>query len=166
VNRALAVAVAVVVTVSAVGAGLTVWLVVRHHPPQRAEISAYSNGHLTRVGPYFYCNVLNLNDCQQSRAEGELPVNARDRVQLSVPTAIGRAPWQLQLVYADQRRVATLFRPNTRLAVTIDTVDARHGRLTGVVVQLLTLVIDRSGESAGVLTEVPHAEWSVRTVWW
>ena len=160
-NRALAVAVAVVVTIAAVGAGLTVWLVVSHHRPQRPEISAYSDGHLTRVGPYFYCNVLNLNDCQQSQAEGELPVNARDRVQLSVPTAIGRAPWQLQLVYADQRRIATLFRPNARLAVTIDTVDPRHGRLTGVVVQLLTLAVDRSGE----LTDVPHAEWSVRTAW-
>ena len=159
-NRALAVAVAAIVTVAAVGAGLTGWLVVRHHRPQRPEISAYSDGHLTRVSPYFYCNVLNLNDCQQSQAEGELPVNARDRVQLSVPTAIGRWAWQLQLAYEDQHRIATLFRPNT-LAVTIDTVDARHGRLTGVVVQLLTLVIDPRGE----LTDMPHAEWSVRTVW-
>ena len=55
----------------------------------------------------------------------------------------------------------TVFRPDTRLAVTIPTVDPHRGRLTGLVVQLLTLVLDRAGE----LREVPHAEWSIRTVW-
>ena len=148
--------------VAAVGTVLAVWLVVRNHPPQRPEISAYSHGHLTRVGPYFYCNVLNLKDCQVPQTEGELPVNARDPVQLSVPTAIGRAPWRLLWVYEDPRNSAEkMFRPDTRLAVTIPTVDPQRGRLTGVVVQLLTLAPDGTGQWQAV----PHAEWSVRTVW-
>jgi len=40
-------------------------------------------------------------------------------------------------------------------------VDPLRGRLTGVAVQLLTLVLTQNGE----LHELPHAEWSVRTVW-
>jgi hypothetical protein len=51
-----------------------------------------------------------------------------------------------------------MFRPGTRLAVTIPPVDPQRGRLTGIVVQLLTLVVDPSGE----LRDAPHAEWSVR----
>jgi Protein of unknown function (DUF2771) len=153
---------AVVVLLAGVGAGLVVWLVVRDLPPRQPEISAYSRGHLTRVGPYRYCNVLNLNDCQEPQTQGELPVNGRDPVQLSVPTSIGRAPWRLLRVYENPRdTTTTVYRPDTRLAVTIPTVDAQRGRLTGVVVQLLTLVVDANGE----LTDLPHAEWSVRTVW-
>jgi Protein of unknown function (DUF2771) len=162
VRRIVVAALAAAVAVAAVGAGMVVWLVVRDSAPPRPEISAYSRGHLTRVGPYRYCNVLNLNECHEPQLQGELPVNARDPVQLSVPTSIGRAPWRLLRVYDDPRdTTTTVYRPDTRLAVTIPTVDPQRGRLTGVVVQLLTLVVDASGE----LTDLPHAEWSVRAVW-
>jgi Protein of unknown function (DUF2771) len=161
VNRIAVAALAVVVTLSVVGAGLVVWGTVRDHPPQLPEVSAYSHRHLTRVGPYRYCNV-NLNDCRNPQTQGELPVDDRNPVQLSVPTAIGRAPWRLVRVYGDPRDATiTMFRPDTRLAVTIPTVDPQRGPLTGVVVQLMTLVAAPNGE----LIDVPHAEWSVRTVW-
>lgn len=150
-----------VVVVAAAAAGIGAWSLTRGHGPQPPEISAYSHGHLTRVGPYMYCNVLDLTDCQAQRAQGELPVNRHDPVQLSVPTAIGRAPWRLLRVYEDAANTtATVFRPGSRLAVTIPTVDSQRGRLTGIVVQLMTLVIDPAGQ----LHDVPHAEWSVRTV--
>lgn len=143
----------------AVGGGVATWLLLRHPGPQRPQISAYSHGHLTRVGPYMYCNVLDLNDCQNPQTQGELPVDARYPVQLSVPEAIARAPWRLLQVYEDPANTtATQFRPHTRMAVTIPTVDRQRGRLTGIVVQLLTLALDQSGE----LRDVPHAEWSVR----
>jgi hypothetical protein len=142
--------------------GVSVWLLVRGQPPQYPQISAYSHRHLIRVGPYRYCKVLDLNDCADPQTQGVLPVNDRNPVQLSVPTPIGRAPWRLLQVYEDPRNTAvSVFRPNSRLAVTIGTVDAQRGRLTGVVVQLMTLVLDPNGE----LQDVPHAEWSVRTVW-
>jgi hypothetical protein len=158
-NRRVAKLLAVVLIPLAVGAGVGTWLLVRPTGPQRPEISVYSHGHLTRVGPYLYCNVLNLNDCQQPHAQGELPVNERYPVQLSVPEAISRAPWRLLQVYDDPTNTAsTMFRPGTRLAVTIPPVDPQRGRLTGIVVQLLTLVVDPSGE----LRDAPHAEWSVR----
>ena len=71
-------------------------------------------------------------------------------------------PWRLLRVYEDPiDTTVAVFRPDTRLAVTIPTVDPHRGRLTGLVVQLLTLVLDPAGE----LREVPHAEWSIRTVW-
>ncbi|MGH3582830.1 MAG: DUF2771 family protein, partial [Mycobacterium sp.] len=53
------------------------------------------------------------------------------------------------------------FRPGTTLAVTIPTVDARFGKLTGLAVQVPTLVRDEAGNEF----PLPHAEWSVRTVW-
>jgi hypothetical protein len=158
-NRRVAVLLAAVLIPLCVGVGVGTWLLVRPTGPQRPEISVYSHGHLTRVGPYLYCNVLNLNDCQQPHAQGQLPVNERFPVQLSVPEAISRAPWRLLQVYEDPTNTAsTMFRPGTRLAVTIPPVDPQRGRLTGIVVQLLTLVVDPSGE----LRDAPHAEWSVR----
>ena len=160
-KRGVAVLLAALVTLLAVGAGVGTWLLVRRPGPQRPEISVYSHGHLTRVGPYLYCNVLNLDDCQTPQTQGELTVSERYPVQLSVPEAISRAPWRLLQVYEDPANTTTtMFRPGTRLAVTIPTVDPHRGRLTGIVVQLLTLVVDPSGE----LRDAPHAEWSVRLV--
>ena len=125
----------------------------REHGPQRPEISAYSHGHLTRVGPYRYCNVLNPTDCDTPKTEGELAVNSRDPVQLSVPPSIGRAPWWLLRVYEDSAIPATTFyRPDSRLAVTIPTVDPHAGRLSGIAVQLMTVVVDRAGEVQGYRT--------------
>jgi Protein of unknown function (DUF2771) len=158
-NRGVVILVTVVAVLLAAAAGVGTWLLVHKPGPQRPEISAFSHGQLTRVGPYLYCNVLNLDDCQSPQAQGELPVTEHYPVQLSVPEAISRAPWRLLQVYEDPANTATtLFRPGTRDAVTIPTVDPHRGRLTGIVVQLLTLVVDPSGE----LREAPHAEWSVR----
>jgi hypothetical protein len=158
-NRRAASLLAVVVVLLAAAAGVGAWLLVRKPGPHRPEISAYSYGHLVRVGPYQYCNALNLDDCQTPQTQGQLRVSERYPVQLSVPEAISRAPWLLLQVYDDPTNTtSTLFRPNTRLAVTIPTVDPQRGRLTGIAVQLLTLVVDRAGE----LHEAPHAEWSVR----
>ena len=155
---ALAAVVVLVCGVVAVG----IWLLVRDQPPQRPEISAYSRGQLTRVGPYRYCNVLNLEDCENYETEGELGVDERGPVQLSVPTSIGRTPWLLRGFYNDPRdSTLDVFRPNSRLAVTIPTVGSNGGKLNRVVVQLLTLVQDEKGD----LFPMPHAEWSVRTEW-
>ncbi|WP_025736606.1 DUF2771 domain-containing protein [Mycobacterium genavense] len=158
-KRGVTVALAVVVVLLAGGAGVGTWWLLRDSGPQRLEISAYSHGHSVRVGPYLYCNPLNLDDCQQPQAQGELRVSGSHPVQLSVPEAISRAPWRLLQVYQDPDNTATsMFRPGTRLAVTVPTVDPQRGQLTGIVVQLLTLVVDPSGE----LRDLPHAEWSVR----
>jgi Protein of unknown function (DUF2771) len=162
VNRTLAAVLAVVVVLASSGAGVAAWLLTRDSAPQHPEISAYTRGQLTRVGPFLYCNVLNLNDCQAPQTQGDLRVNDRDPIQLSVPEEIGAAPWRLMQVYGDPANTTvTTFRPATRLAVTIPTVDPKRGRLTGFAVQLLTLVIDQNGE----LHDAPHAEWSVRTDW-
>lgn len=151
---------AVLVVFAAAGAGA--WLLARHTGRQPPEISAYSHGQLTRVGPYMYCNPLNLNECRAPQAQGELRVDGHDPVQLSVSGAIARAPWRLLRVYADPTNTtSTFFRPGTRIAVTIPTADPRRGPLTGIVVQLLTLVVNPAGE----LRDAPHAEWSVRVLW-
>jgi Protein of unknown function (DUF2771) len=164
VKRGVAVVLTAVVILLAAGAGVGTWLLVRRPGPQQPEISAYSHGHLTRVGPYLYCNVLDLNDCRTPQTQGELPFNAHYPVQLSVPEAISRAPWRLLQVYEDPANTTTtMFRPGSRFAVTIPSVDPQRGRLTGIVVQLLTLVVD-NGQLNDITTvrAVPHAEWSVR----
>lgn len=161
-NRLVVVVTTVAVVLASAGGGIGAWLWARHAVSVQPEISAYSHGRLTRVGPYFYCNVLNLNDCQTPQTQGELVVNDHDPIQLSVPTAIGTAPWRLLQVYENAvDTTTTVFRPDARLAVTIPTVDPRRGRLHGFAVQLLTLAVDPQGE----LRELPHAEWSVQTVW-
>jgi Protein of unknown function (DUF2771) len=159
VKRVLAV-LAVVVVVASIVTGVLIWRLTRDRAPEYPQISAYSHGHLARVGPYRYCEVLNPTKCVVSGEQGELPVNAHDRVQLSVPPAIAKAPWVLLRAYEDSDAVEE-FRPNTRLSVTIPTVDPHRGRLTGIAVQLPTLVRDEAGNEF----PVPHAEWSVRTVW-
>lgn len=152
----------VVAVVSAAATAALIWRLTRDHEPELPEISAYSRGVATVVGPFQYCQVLDLNDCRPAGAQGELRVNDRDPVQLSVPSSIAKAPWRLLQVYEDPvDTTLSVFRPNARLAVTIPTVDPQRGRLTGIAVQLLTLVQDQTGE----VFEVPHAEWSVRMVW-
>jgi Protein of unknown function (DUF2771) len=161
VKRIVAVLAAVAVVASS-ATGVLIWQLTRDDEPQLPKISAYSHGHLARVGPYRYCEVRNLDNCLTPGVQGQLPVNERDPVQLSVPTEIGRAPWRLLRVYENPiDTTVSVFRPDTRLAVTIPTVDPQRGRLTGIAVQLLTLVQDETGE----LFDVPHAEWSVQTMW-
>ena len=104
-----------------VATGVLVWRL--HGEPEPPEISAYSRGHLTRVGPSLNCDVRNPANCQPSFEEGELPVTERHPVQLSVPAAVARAPWVLVLVYDDPvDTTLRRHRPDSRLAVTIPTV--------------------------------------------
>ena len=159
-NRGAAALLAVVVVLLAAAAGVGAWLLVRKPGPQRPEISAYSHGHLIRVGPYQYCNALNLDDCQTPQAQGRAARRVHAiRCSSRYPKPFrGHRGGCCRCMTDPTNTTSTLFRPNSRLAVTIPTVDPQRGRLTGIVVQLLTLVVDRSGE----LREVPHAEWSVR----
>jgi hypothetical protein len=159
VNRVLA-ALAVVVLVTSVLTGLLIWRLAEQPRPEHPEISAYSDGQLVRVGPYRFCEVLNPTDCETPRTDGELTVDPRHPVQLSVPASIAGAPWILVRSY-ESADIVDEFRPDTKLAVTIPTVDPHRGRLFGVAVQLPTLVRDEAGNEF----PVPHAEWSVRTVW-
>jgi hypothetical protein len=159
VKRVLA-ALAVVVLVASVATGVLIWRLAQNPPPEHPEISAYTHGQLVRVGPYRFCEVLNPTDCETPRADGELRVDPRHPVQLSVPPTIARAPWVLVRSY-EGADVVDEFRPDTKLAVTIPTVDPQRGKLFGVAVQLPTLVRDEAGNEF----PVPHAEWSVRTVW-
>ena len=150
------------VLLAAAAGGFGAWRLARDQVPPLPQISVYSHGHTERVGPYLYCNVVNLNDCIKDGTQGTLAVSAGNPVQLSVPKAVGRAPWRLLTVYEDERNTeTTAYLPDTRLAVTIPTVDARRGNVVGIAVQLMTLVQDQAGE----LHDVPHAEWSVKLDW-
>ena len=159
-KRVLAVLAAVAV-VALVATGVLIWRLTRDPAPVHPEISAYTHGQLVRVGPYRYCDVLKITECEMPRAVGELIVSSRDPVQLSVSSAIARAPWILIRAYESSDSVVEEFRPGSRLAVTIPTVDPRHGKLTGIAVQLPTLVRDEANNEF----PWPHAEWSVRAVW-
>jgi hypothetical protein len=160
-NKVLAILVSVAV-VAAAATGALIWRLTRDPAPPHPEISAFTHGQLVRVGPYRYCDVLKITQCDVPETIGELVVTSRDPVQLSVPPSIARAPWVLLRAYEGSGdSVVEEFRPDTRLAVTIPTVDPHRGRLTGIAVQLPTLVRDEQNNEF----PWPHAEWSVRTVW-
>ena len=160
-KKVLAVLAAVVV-VACVATGVLIWRLTRDPAPEHPEISAYTHGQLVRVGPYRYCDVFEITKCDFPETIGELVVTSRDPVQLSVPPSIARAPCVLLRAYEGSGdSVVEEFRPDTTLAVTIPTVDPRRGRLTGIAVQLPTLVRDEQNNEF----PWPHAEWSVRTVW-
>lgn len=153
---------ATVALVSSVATGVLIWRLTRSPAPEHPEISAYTRGQLVRVGPYRYCDVKDLNDCDVPKAMGELIVTSRNPVQLSVPLAISKAPWVLLRAYeGPDDTVVEAFTPGTTRAVTIPTVDPRRGRLTGIAVELPTWVRDEQGNEF----PLPHAEWSVSTVW-
>jgi hypothetical protein len=161
VKRVLAI-LAVVAVLSTAATAVLVWRLSGKHSPDHPEISAYSHGQLARVGPYRFCDVFDLNKCETAQTTGELTLNTRDAVQLSVPPSIARAPWVLLLAYEEENGPPPReFRPGTTLAVTIPSVDPRYGKLTGLAVQLPTLVRDQDGNEF----PFPHAEWSVRMVW-
>lgn len=160
-KKGLAVLAAVALVASLLTAVL-VWRLSRDPRPEHPEISAYTHGQLVRVGPYRYCEVFNPTICEVPKTIGELTVTSRNPVQLSVPIAISRAPWVLLRAYeGPEDSVVEKFAPNTTRAVTIPTVDPRLGRLTGIAVELPTLVRDEQNNEF----LVPHAEWSVSTVW-
>ena len=73
-KRVLAVLAAVVVVASA-ATGVLIWRLSQHPPPKHPEISAYADGQLVRIGPYSYCDVVNLNDCETPQTVGELAVD-------------------------------------------------------------------------------------------
>lgn len=147
---------------SSIGTGLLVWQLSRNSGPHYPEISAYSHGHTVRVGPFLYCPVLDLDDCDFPQNTADLALNSRHPVQLAVDPAIARGPWLLVRTYEDAAApVVQGFLPNAARTVKIPSVDARFGKLTGIVVQLPTLVRDEDGNEF----PVPHAEWSVRTSW-
>ena len=160
-RKGLAVLAAVAVVASTL-TGVLIWRLTRDPAPEHPEISAYTRGQLVRVGPYRYCNVRDLTQCDVPKAMGELAVTSRNSIQLSVPEAIWRAPWVLLRAYeGPDDTVVESFAPKTKRAVTIPTVDPRRGRLTGIAVELPTWVRDEQGNEF----PLPHAEWSVSTVW-
>ncbi|MGV0747253.1 DUF2771 domain-containing protein [Mycolicibacter heraklionensis] len=162
-KRSTAVLVSALTVVAAALAGFGTWWFSRAEEPLPPQISAYSNGHLTRTGPYMYCNVLNLDECLLTEAQGTLAVDSRHPVQLSVDENIGRAPWQLWRLYDNPADTTKETYPaGSTLAVTVPTVDPQRGLLRGLVVQLPTLIVDaRTGE----LFTASHAEWAVGTRW-
>jgi hypothetical protein len=150
-----------VAVIATSGTAALIWRLTRTPGPDHPEISAFTHGQVVRIGPYRFCDVFDITKCDTPKTVGELAVNQRDPVQLSVPPSISRAPWVLIRAYEGGDSDVDEFRPDTRLAVTIPTVDPRRGRLTGIAVQLPTLVRDEQNNEF----PWPHAEWSVATVW-
>ena len=160
--KRVAIVLACVTLAAVLVTGALVWQLRRTPVPKHPEISAYTREQLVRVGPYRYCDVFVITECDIPKTVGTLEVSWRNPIQLSVPPAIARAPWVLIRAYDGGGEPAVSeFRPNSTLAVTIPTVDARRGRLTGFAVQLPTLVRDAQNNEF----PWPHAEWSIATVW-
>lgn len=153
--------VAVLTVVAAAVAGFGTWKFTRDEEPTPPQISAYTNGQLSRVAPYKYCDVY-LYECLPFNETGTLAPDARHPIQLAVGDAVGRAPWWLLRLY-DNPKYDThqQYSPGT-LAVTVPTVDPERGRLRRMEVQLLTWVVDLE---TGTEFPIPHAVWAVDLPW-
>ena len=161
-RKVVAMLVAVAVLSTAATAVL-VWQLVRSgHTSPHPEISAYTRGQLVRVEPYRFCDVYDITKCDGTGVSAQLRVTPGDKIQLSLPEGIAKAPWVLLRSYEDGGpEQVEEFRPGSRVAVTIPPVDPQRGKLTGFAVMLPTLVRDEEGNEF----PWPHAEWSVSTVW-
>ncbi|MET0474875.1 MAG: DUF2771 domain-containing protein [Mycobacterium sp.] len=160
-KRVVVVLASVALLASLATAGL-IWLLSRTPTPKYPEISAYSRGQLVRIGPYFFCQPRNSGECDTPGTVGQLTVDDRDPVQLSLPPAIARSWWELRRDYGPQAppQITEYLPGSDQLAVTIPTSDPARGRLAGITVQLKTLAVDQDGNEL----EWRHAEWSVATV--
>ena len=97
--KRVAVVLACVTLVASLLTGALVWQLSRAPHSKYPEISAYTREQLVRVGPYRYCDVFVITNCDIPQTVGTLVVNWRDPIQLSVPPAIARAPLVLIRAY-------------------------------------------------------------------
>jgi hypothetical protein len=152
---------ATVVALMCAVVGTGIWLLMHNRPPQRPQISAYSNGQLTTTGPFTYCPVLDLNNCESPHAVGELHITDNYPVQLSVPAQISRGLWGLLRLYDNpDDNDETKMRPGTS-ASTLATVGPHGGRLERIEVHLFTRARTPTGEE----WYIAHAVWSMVMVW-
>ncbi len=153
---------ATVVVVATVATGVLIWRLTRNPAPEHPEISAYSHGQLVRVGPYLYCDVLNLTECQVPQIHGGTGRNiAQPGAAVGTGVHLEGTLAAAAGLRGSRRHLVEAFASKSTRAVTIPTVDPRRGRLTGIVVQLPTWVRDEQGNEF----PVPHAEWSISTAW-
>ena len=144
---------AVVAVLSATATGVLVWRLTRHQGPDFPEISAFTDGQLTRIGPYRYCDV-HLKACDIPATTGELHVTARHPIQLSVPQPVARAPWVLS---PTTRRISP-----TRVAWNIQAIPS--ARTSPATKRTLTSSAARSGAaSAASTTSAAAARWPTST---
>ena len=66
------------VVLASAGAGVAAYRWSRHSVSRLPEISAYSRGQISRVGPYFFCNVVNLD----AQLAATIPTMDRQRGRL------------------------------------------------------------------------------------
>ena len=72
VRRPGTLAIAALVVAASAGLGVAAWSLTRDSAAPLPQISVYSRGETVRVGPFLYCNVLNLDDCAQAGEQGAL----------------------------------------------------------------------------------------------
>ncbi|MEV6772927.1 DUF2771 domain-containing protein [Nocardia sp. NPDC051030] len=146
-------------------------VVARHADKPEPEITAYAHGKSVVVKPFMYCtvhienNTLDLRDCDNSQSISTVSVPAGYPLQLSLPSEIVDAPWQMVLVYqlpdgtAVQRMQTHREYPDKARAITIDTPSDPRLQLAGVEIQLPVPAKDENGNEGFI----PHAIWSIRT---
>lgn len=122
------------------------------------QITFYADYTTTVTGPTTYCS-LDFTRCSTG-STAQLPVRMNTPLQVSLPTAIGNAPWRMLTTYrtsaGDEEIEQRYYRPGERLAVTVTPPDPRD-QLTGVEIQLPSGATDPQGNP------IARATWSVRT---
>ncbi|MEU6561345.1 DUF2771 domain-containing protein [Nocardia nova] len=168
----LALALAAVLVVAAVTAGIVAVAVHNAHEPDPA-VTAYAHGKTVTVPPYLYCTIGEPDqhgrvdpDCKRSEVVAQLNPPLGYPVQLSLPQRIAGAPWVMVLEYEQighpgrtvQHLASYRSYPEGTRAVTVDTHPEPNLRLIGIELQLLLLVRDQAGNESFA----PYQAWSIK----
>jgi hypothetical protein len=92
--------------------------------PPHPEVTFYAAGTAARTGPAQYCDRQDNQCGADPRAGAVLRVPAGRPVQISVPSEVGNAAWQVVFRYrepngAEQQARSSVFAPGDRLAYTL-----------------------------------------------
>lgn len=133
-------------------------------------LTAYSHGKSVTVNPYLYCTVsiegkqLRLNDCDKSQSVSDLDVPPGSPLQISLPSQVVDAPWEMLLLYSldgkPAQRMATHrdYAAGAR-AITIPTPKDPRLKLATVEIHLPIPARDEQGNEGFISSGI----WAIRT---
>ena len=132
------------------------------------EVTFYSDGHTVNAEPVVHCDALVRTCDKYPDATANLKVRPGRPVQISVPSEVSKAPWLVNVQYADPtgqlRLKQQYFSPGSRLAFTA-TPGAPSDQLVVVEVQELgaAFAADQSGNP--ILDENGNPQLVARSLW-
>jgi Protein of unknown function (DUF2771) len=119
--------------------------------PPLPAVTFFADGHTASTGPARYCAPRQVERCPLYDSGAVLTVPSNKPLQISVPSEVGSAPWQVTFTYRDANGKETAGRseaikPDDRMAYTLI---VPSGQLEHVEVQRYSPVLISSADGVG-----------------